>query len=177
MVATKSRVIFFLALSGWAEYHFCSRSFPCRLNSSMNCICQNMFENIRIYKHNMEIKVITIFERFGGLQTKCERKWEEKSEKQKEKLSLHDCCGRDVEEAMADNGRSTNVTFTLLPDGTNFQIRFTNFYRLWPLGHAQCTSSHRACFDGLDRWYNFNFFPTDSAWLKWPSMTHLAGRL
>ncbi len=36
--------------------------------------------------------------------------------------------GRDVEEAMADNGPSTNVTFTLLPNRTNFlKYAFKNF--------------------------------------------------
>lgn len=39
MVVMSSRVIFFLSLSGWATYHFCKRSLPCRLNSSINCIC------------------------------------------------------------------------------------------------------------------------------------------
>lgn len=38
MVVISSRVIFFFTLSGWATYHFCSRSLPCRLNSSINNI-------------------------------------------------------------------------------------------------------------------------------------------
>lgn len=38
IVVINSRVIFFLTLSGWATYHFWSRSFPCRLNNNMNNI-------------------------------------------------------------------------------------------------------------------------------------------
>lgn len=38
MVWTKSLEIFFLSLSDRGTYHFCNRSFPCRLNNSMNCI-------------------------------------------------------------------------------------------------------------------------------------------
>lgn len=40
MVWTRSREIFFLSLSDRGTYHFCRRSFPCRLNRSMNCICK-----------------------------------------------------------------------------------------------------------------------------------------
>ncbi|KAG9338982.1 hypothetical protein JZ751_024378 [Albula glossodonta] len=36
-----SRTIFFLSRSAVAVYHFCSRSFPCRLNSSMKRICNS----------------------------------------------------------------------------------------------------------------------------------------
>lgn len=38
IVVMSSRVIFFFTLSGYAWYHFWRRSFPCRLNRSMNCI-------------------------------------------------------------------------------------------------------------------------------------------
>lgn len=38
IVVINSRVIFFFTLSGWATYHFCSRSLPCRLNNNMNSI-------------------------------------------------------------------------------------------------------------------------------------------
>ena len=43
MVWTRSLEIFFLSLSDRGTYHFCNRSFPCRLNSSMNCICRRKF--------------------------------------------------------------------------------------------------------------------------------------
>lgn len=39
MVWTRSLDIFFLSLSDRGTYHFCNRSFPWRLNNSMNCIC------------------------------------------------------------------------------------------------------------------------------------------
>ena len=39
IVAMSSRAIFFFVFSGCAVNHFCSRSLPWRLNSSMNCIC------------------------------------------------------------------------------------------------------------------------------------------
>lgn len=38
IVVINSRVIFFFNLSGWATYHFCNRSLPCRLNNSINNI-------------------------------------------------------------------------------------------------------------------------------------------
>lgn len=41
MVCTNSLVIFFFSLSDKGTYHFCSRSLPCRLNRSMNCICMD----------------------------------------------------------------------------------------------------------------------------------------
>lgn len=43
IVVISSRVIFFLTLSGYAMYHFCNRSFPCRLKSSIKSICANMW--------------------------------------------------------------------------------------------------------------------------------------
>lgn len=43
MVWTRSLEIFFLSLSDRGTYHFCNRSFPWRLNSSMNCICRRKF--------------------------------------------------------------------------------------------------------------------------------------
>lgn len=39
IVWTRSLDIFFLSLSDRGTYHFCNRSFPWRLNNSMNCIC------------------------------------------------------------------------------------------------------------------------------------------
>lgn len=41
MVCTNSLVIFFFSLSDNGTYHFWSRSLPCRLNRSMNCICKD----------------------------------------------------------------------------------------------------------------------------------------
>lgn len=41
MVCTNSLVIFFFSLSDNGTYHFWSRSLPWRLNSSMNCICND----------------------------------------------------------------------------------------------------------------------------------------
>lgn len=38
-----SLVIFFFCLSGCATYHFCNRSFPCRLNNNINCICNSKY--------------------------------------------------------------------------------------------------------------------------------------
>lgn len=38
-VCTNSLVIFFFSLSDKGTYHFWSLSLPCRLNRSMNCIC------------------------------------------------------------------------------------------------------------------------------------------
>lgn len=43
MVCTRSLEIFFLSLSDRGTYHFCNRSFPCRLNNSMNCIWGGKF--------------------------------------------------------------------------------------------------------------------------------------
>lgn len=43
MVCTRSLEIFFLSLSDRGTYHFCNRSFPCRLNNSMNCIWGRKF--------------------------------------------------------------------------------------------------------------------------------------
>jgi len=45
MVWTRSLEIFFLSLSGRGTYHFWSRSFPCRLNNSMNCIWGREFQS------------------------------------------------------------------------------------------------------------------------------------
>lgn len=48
IVVINSRVIFFFSLSGCATYHFCKRSFPWRLNSNINCIC-NMIVTTILY--------------------------------------------------------------------------------------------------------------------------------
>lgn len=47
IVVIRSLVIFFFVLSGWATYHFCKRSFPWRLNNSMNCICTHRIKEVQ----------------------------------------------------------------------------------------------------------------------------------